>query len=83
MAESSEHKTVQAHILQYAQEIGWTHVPFAEPKTRRGFDPDRAMTEALVLHQLMTAQTRVHDVDLSELGSDAEATKRAEGASKI
>ncbi len=83
MPSPGEHKTVQARILQYAQEIGWTHVPFAEAKTRRGFDPDRAMTEARVLHQLMTAQTRVHDVDLSELGSDAEATKRAEGASKI
>ena len=70
MAESSEHKTVQAHILQYAQEIGWTHVPFAEAKTRRGFDPDRAMTEARVLHQLMTAQTRVHDLDVDEFCSN-------------
>ncbi len=45
MAEPGEHKTVQARILQYAQEIGRTHVPFAEAKTRRGFDPDRTMPE--------------------------------------
>ncbi len=37
----------------------------------------------ILLHELMTAQTRVHDVDLLELGSDAEATKMAEGASNI
>ncbi len=35
-----EHKTVQARILKYAQEIGWTYVPCAEAKARRGFDPD-------------------------------------------
>ena len=29
-----EHKTVQARILAYAQEIGWTYVP--PPKPRRG-----------------------------------------------
>lgn len=37
-----EHKTVQARILGYAQEIGWTFVPRAEAERRRGFDPDRA-----------------------------------------
>jgi len=26
----SEHKTVQARILAYAEEIGWTFVPRAE-----------------------------------------------------
>jgi type I restriction enzyme, R subunit len=34
-----EHKTVQARILGYAQEIGWTFVPRAEAESRRGFDP--------------------------------------------
>ncbi len=30
MPKPTEHKTVQARILQYAQEIGWTFVPRAE-----------------------------------------------------
>ena len=31
-----EHKTVQARILKYAEEIGWTFVPRAEAEARRG-----------------------------------------------
>jgi type I restriction enzyme, R subunit len=34
-----EHKTVQARILEYAQEIGWTFALRAEAEIRRGFDP--------------------------------------------
>ena len=30
-----EHKTVQARILHYAQEIGWTYVPRDEAKRAR------------------------------------------------
>lgn len=37
-----EHKTVQARILKYAQEIGWTFVTRDEAEARRGFDPDVA-----------------------------------------
>ena len=33
-----EYKTVQARILAYAQEIGWTYVPRSEAENRRGFD---------------------------------------------
>lgn len=33
-----EHKTVQARILAYAQEIGWTYIPRSEAEKRRGFD---------------------------------------------
>ena len=40
-----EHKTVQARILVYAQEIGWTYVPREEAEARRGFDPDGATPE--------------------------------------
>jgi type I restriction enzyme R subunit len=40
-----EHKTVQARILYYAQEIGWRFVPRAEAEARRGFDPDGAAGE--------------------------------------
>src|SRR5436305_3461874 len=34
----TEHKTVQARILAYAQEIGWTYVPRGEAEKRRGFE---------------------------------------------
>ena len=45
MPKPGEHKTVQARILQYAQEIGWTYVPRAQAEKRRGFDSDGAMAE--------------------------------------
>ncbi|MDP3028636.1 MAG: hypothetical protein Q8O04_03935 [Deltaproteobacteria bacterium] len=64
-----EHKTVQARILKYAQEIGWTYVPRGEAERRRGFDPagatpeERAWNSSLffgnLLHQLMTALVRI------------------------
>ena len=38
----TEHKSVQARILKYAQEIGWTFVPQSEAEERRGFDPSGA-----------------------------------------
>src|SRR5438105_3327787 len=37
-AKPAEHKTVQARILAYAQEIGWTYLPRREAEKRRGFD---------------------------------------------
>ena len=39
MPTPTEHKTVQARILYYAQEIGWTYVPRDEAERRRGFTP--------------------------------------------
>jgi type I restriction enzyme R subunit len=42
MPKPGEHKTVQARILQYAQEIGWTYVSRGEAEKRRSFDPDGA-----------------------------------------
>ena len=39
MPARTKHKTIQARILKYAQEIGWTYVPRAEDERRRGFDP--------------------------------------------
>src|SRR5947199_9812155 len=38
MPSPGEHKTVQARILAYAQEIGWEYVPRGEAERRRGFD---------------------------------------------
>lgn len=37
-AKPAEHKTVQARILAYADEIGWTIVPRADAEKRRAFD---------------------------------------------
>jgi type I restriction enzyme, R subunit len=45
MPKPGEHKTVQARILQYAQEIGWRYIPRAEAEARRGFDPDGTTPE--------------------------------------
>jgi type I restriction enzyme R subunit len=59
MPAPGEHKTVQARILAYAQEIGWTFVPRAEAEARRGFDPDgvtpedRARTGSLYFGDLL------------------------------
>ncbi len=41
-ATPGEHKTVQARILAYAQEIGWTCVPRGEAEKRRRFDHSKA-----------------------------------------
>jgi len=45
MATPGEHKTVQARILAYAQEIGWTFVPRGEAERRRGFDTGAAIAQ--------------------------------------
>jgi len=45
MPAPGEHKTVQARLLEYAQEIGWTFVPRDEAERRRGFDPAGATPE--------------------------------------
>jgi type I restriction enzyme R subunit len=64
MTTPGEHKTVQARILAYAQEIGWRYVPRAEAEARRGFDPDAATPEerarkaSLFFGDLLHAQVR-------------------------
>jgi type I restriction enzyme R subunit len=64
MPAPGEHKTVQARILAYAQEIGWTYVPRAEAEERRGFDPDgatpedRARTASLYFGDLLHSKVR-------------------------
>jgi type I restriction enzyme R subunit len=58
----SEHRTVQARILQYAQEIGWAYVPRAEAEARRGFDSngvtseERARSASLYFGDLLHSQ---------------------------
>ena len=70
----TEHKTVQARLRHYAQDIGRIYVPREEAERRRTFLPHpnplpedgaREMME----QQLMTAQIRFHDLDLPELTS--------------
>jgi len=38
MSKPTEHKSVQARILQYAEDIGWSVVSQSEAEIRRGFD---------------------------------------------
>lgn len=51
MPKPTEHKSVQARILKYAQDIGWSFIPQPEAESRRGFasttlsDPDEAQSE--------------------------------------
>ncbi|MEW6574177.1 MAG: HsdR family type I site-specific deoxyribonuclease [Bacillota bacterium] len=64
MPAPGEHKTVQARILQYAQEIGWTYVPRGEAERRRGFDQsgatpeERARNATLFFGDLLYAKVR-------------------------
>jgi len=64
MPEPTEHKTVKARILAYAQEIGWTYVLREEAERRRGFDPagatpeERARKASLFFGDLLHARVR-------------------------
>jgi type I restriction enzyme R subunit len=67
-----EHKTVQARILAYAREIGWTFVPREEAERRRRFDPDgptpadRARHASLFFGDLLHAQVRAFNPKYKE-----------------
>ena len=63
MPTPGEHKTVQARILAYAQEIGWTVVSRDDGERRRGFDPevppaDRAKNRSLFFDDLLDTKVR-------------------------
>jgi type I restriction enzyme, R subunit len=45
MPKPGEHKTVQARILKYAQEVGWTYVPRAEAEARASLYFDDLLIE--------------------------------------
>ena len=46
-----EHKTVQARILAYVQEIGWTYVPRTEAEARRMMEKhDSTMKSIIISH---------------------------------
>ena len=63
MPTPSEHKTVQARILAYAQELGWAVVPREEAERRRGFDAEahgseRARNASLFFDDVLDTQVR-------------------------
>ena len=63
MSKPGEHKTVQARILAYAQEIGWPIVSREEAERRRGFDAEvppaeRAKNRTLFFDDLLNAKVR-------------------------
>ncbi len=63
MSKPGEHKTVQARILTYARDVGWTFVSRKEAEQRRGFDPttppnDRAKNRSLFFDDLLDAKVR-------------------------
>lgn len=71
MPSPSEHKTVQARILAYAQEIGWTVVSREEAERRRGFDPEvppaeRAKNRTLFFDDLLNAKLRAFNPRYAE-----------------
>ena len=75
MPTPSEHKTVQARILKYAEATGWNFVSREEAEQRRGFDPDappaeRAKTRSLFFDDLLDAKVR----EFNPRYADAEGT---------
>jgi type I restriction enzyme R subunit len=71
MSKPGEHKTVQARILKYAEEIGWTVVPREEAETRRGFDPqvpakDRTKNTSLFFSDLLDEKVRLFNPRYSD-----------------
>jgi type I restriction enzyme R subunit len=80
MPSPGEYKTVQARILAYAQEIGWSFVSREEAERRRGFGPhpnplpedgarglaERAQKASLFFGDLLHAQVRAFNPKYKE-----------------
>jgi type I restriction enzyme R subunit len=79
MSTPGEHKTVQARILAYAQEVGWSFVSREEAEQRRGFEPpspsglrrsgadaSKATGVSLFCDDLIDAQVRVFNPRYAE-----------------
>ena len=77
MPTPGEHKTVQARILAYAQEIGWTYVPRAEAERRRGFDPRRRTPAEQARGRRRRTSTTC---STRRCGSSIRSSREAEGA---
>ena len=73
MPTPTEHKTVQARILAYAEAIGWTVVSRAEAEQRRGFNMgtpprDRAKNRSLFFDGLLNAKVREFNPHYTDAG---------------
>ncbi len=72
MPAPTEHKTVQARILKYAQEIGWTFVIRSEAEKRRGFNYDvanvqeRCRRASLYFEDLLYSKVKEFNPDYRE-----------------
>jgi len=72
MPAPTEHKTVRARSLAYAQEIGWTYVSRTEAELRRGFDAegitpeDRARPSSLYFGDLLHSQIKAFNPKYKE-----------------
>ncbi len=71
LSKPGEHKTVQARILKYAEEIGWTVVSREEAEPRRGFDPavppkDRPKGTSLFFDDLLDEKVRLFNPRYNE-----------------
>ncbi len=72
MPKPGEHKTVQARIIAYAQQVGWTYVSRDEAERRRGFEPDgstpeeRARTASPYFGDLLHQQVRTFNPKYKE-----------------
>ena len=70
-----EHKTVQARILKYAQDVGWTVLSRREAEQRRRFDPDiprkeRPKGRTLFFDDLLEAKVREFNPRYAETKGD-------------
>ena len=72
MATPNEHKTVQARILAYAQEMGWIFVSRGEAETRRNFKKsytkaaDQAKAASPLFVALLFEQVREFNPDFAD-----------------
>ena len=73
MPTPGEHKTVQARILAYAEEVGWTYVSRAAAQHRRGFDTaqetiqQQAANASPYFDDLLDAQVRKLNLKYAEV----------------
>ncbi|MGB4782801.1 hypothetical protein [Candidatus Methylomirabilis sp.] len=54
MPAPGEHKTVQARILAYVQEIGWTYVPRDEAEARRMMEKCDSTMKSVIISRNYT-----------------------------
>jgi type I restriction enzyme R subunit len=76
MPAPGEHKTVQARILKYAQDIGWMFVTREDAEAQRGFDPDATTPE----ERARTASPYFGDLLYEQVRKFNPKYKEAEGA---